>query len=413
MTTASATLFRCAHAAHANWRLATELCLAQLDTQTRDPARSKRANLGFVYLTDGFAEHASEIYAFLKVRTGVTDWVGTVGVGVAAEGVEYFDTPALAVMLADLPEGSARVFSGAQHALGPHHWPVNGGRPVVAALIHADPFTPDLPDLIEDLAGKLQTPQIFGGLTSSRGVSVQIANRTIGAQSEERGVYGSGLSGVAFGSSVVMHTRLTQGCYPVSQARTAPLHCITEGAGRVIKKLDGRPALDVLFEELGVGAAAGRAPGALEALPERVSDGGLFVGFAAPQATQSLRRVPNDEPRMRHVIGLDPVERVIAVAAEAEVGQNIMFCTRDEPAARTDLVRICAELRELMGEAPIRGALYISCLGRGASLFGTQGAELGLIAQSLGPVPLVGFFASGEIANSQLFGYTGVLTVFG
>jgi small ligand-binding sensory domain FIST len=28
-------------------------------------------------------------------------------------------------------------------------------------------------------------------------------------------------------------------------------------------------------------------------------------------------------------------------------------------------------------------------------------------------VPLVGFFASGEIANSQLFGYTGVLTVFG
>jgi small ligand-binding sensory domain FIST len=27
-------------------------------------------------------------------------------------------------------------------------------------------------------------------------------------------------------------------------------------------------------------------------------------------------------------------------------------------------------------------------------------------------VPLVGFYAAGEIAGSQLYGYTGVLTVF-
>mgnify|MGYP003705065917 CR=1 FL=1 len=31
----------------------------------------------------------------------------------------------------------------------------------------------------------------------------------------------------------------------------------------------------------------------------------------------------------------------------------------------------------------------------------------------LGDIPLVGFFASGEIARHHLYGYTGVLTVFG
>jgi hypothetical protein len=30
----------------------------------------------------------------------------------------------------------------------------------------------------------------------------------------------------------------------------------------------------------------------------------------------------------------------------------------------------------------------------------------------LGDVPLVGFLAGGEIANQQVYGYTGVLTVF-
>ena len=34
------------------------------------------------------------------------------------------------------------------------------------------------------------------------------------------------------------------------------------------------------------------------------------------------------------------------------------------------------------------------------------------VQHALGDVPLVGFFASGEIARNQLYGYTGVLTVF-
>jgi small ligand-binding sensory domain FIST len=46
-------------------------------------------------------------------------------------------------------------------------------------------------------------------------------------------------------------------------------------------------------------------------------------------------------------------------------------------------------------------------------MFGTPNSELGLISDALGDFPLVGFFANGEISHDRLYGYTGVLTLFG
>ena len=66
------------------------------------------------------------------------------------------------------------------------------------------------------------------------------------------------------------------------------------------------------------------------------------------------------------------------------------------------------------GGAPraVHGAVYVSCVGRGGAHFGGPSAELRTVQHALGDVPLVGFFASGEIARHHLYGYTGVLTVF-
>jgi small ligand-binding sensory domain FIST len=58
------------------------------------------------------------------------------------------------------------------------------------------------------------------------------------------------------------------------------------------------------------------------------------------------------------------------------------------------------------------GAIYVSCAGRGGPHFGSPSAELNIVRRALGDVPLVGFFAGGEIAHQELYGYTGVLTVF-
>ncbi|HPK31752.1 MAG TPA: FIST C-terminal domain-containing protein, partial [Ottowia sp.] len=111
------------------------------------------------------------------------------------------------------------------------------------------------------------------------------------------------------------------------------------------------------------------------------------------------------------------------------------FCRRDVQAARADLMRICAEIREELepeevtettaaalaagheSSAPhparrIAGAVYVSCAGRGGPHFGHPNAELQIVRHALGDVPLIGFFAGGEIARHHLYGYTGVLTVF-
>ena len=69
-------------------------------------------------------------------------------------------------------------------------------------------------------------------------------------------------------------------------------------------------------------------------------------------------------------------------------------------------------LKKRVSGQTIKGALYFSCLGRGRSLFGPDSAELGMIKAEFGDIPLTGFFCNGEIAHDQLYGYTGVLTIF-
>jgi small ligand-binding sensory domain FIST len=118
---------------------------------------------------------------------------------------------------------------------------------------------------------------------------------------------------------------------------------------------------------------------------------------------------------VRHLVGVDRQHQVLAIAEQIEPGMRLAFCTRNAEAAQLDLVRIATEIRAELesGAAPrVAGVLYVSCSGRGGPHFGARHAELQMVRKALGDVPLVGFFAGGEIARHHLYGYTGVLTVF-
>ena len=45
-------------------------------------------------------------------------------------------------------------------------------------------------------------------------------------------------------------------------------------------------------------------------------------------------------------------------------------------------------------------------------MFGEDGREIALVREALGAVPMVGFYANGEISNNRLYGYTGVVALF-
>jgi small ligand-binding sensory domain FIST len=404
--------FRYAHAAHPDGNTAVDLCLAQLAAQAADESTLRGANLGFVYLTEGLQAQAGTILALLKLRTGVSNWVGASGAGICATGVEYVDEPALAIMLGRFAPGSFNVFSGAQRPPAPGTRTDRANRAAYTALVHADPAAPGLPGLIEDMSRKVDSGHLFGGLASGREAPITIADR----------VLSGGLSGVVFADDVPLVSRVTQGCHPLPGGRRRR---ITAGADNLIAALDDERAFDALLHDAGIVenvaalAADERTREALAQLKVLGRRGLLFVGIE-PEQTPAPERRWRDDYLVRPVVGIDPSGGAVAVGMPIETGQMVRFCVRDEAAARKDLTRICSEIRDHLHEQSERrhrpvaakGALYVSCVGRGTHLFGEQGEELRLIAQQLGQVPLVGFYANGEISGRSLYGFTGVLTVF-
>jgi small ligand-binding sensory domain FIST len=425
-------LFPYGHATHPQWRMAAGLVLAQLRAQMALPDYARAPTLALLYITDHYAPMAQDILDHLSAELPeVTDWSGTVGVGIASNNVEYFDEPALAVMLCDLPSDSYRVFSGVA--------PLGLGFDAHTALIHADANTPDVAELIGEMAARTDTGYLFGGLASSRNGTVQFAvggNGNIKGHGAARGVFSGGLCGVAFSEGVNLVSRVTQGCLPV-RGNGAPVHEVTEADGNVVIALDGSPALDVMLRDLSVSLDPAQGPELRQALTVVRS---TLVGLMRPgdgTSSEAVSRTGNfgSDVIVRHIIGLDPARRGVAIADKVEAGMRLSFCRRNAQAARADLIRVCAEIREELEpeevtaetaialaapeaeSAPhparrIAGAVYVSCAGRGGPHFGAPSAELQIVRRALGDVPIVGFFAGGEIARHHLYGYTGVLTVF-
>jgi len=208
-------LFPHGHATHRQWQMAAGLVLAQVRAQMALPEYASSPTLALLYITDHYASSAQDILEHLSAELPeITDWSGTVGVGVVANQVEYLDEPALVLMLCELPPDQYRVFSGVA--------PLGLGFEAHSALIHADGGTHDLPELLQEMAERTASGYLFGGLSSSRSASVQFAvggNGNISGQGAASGVFSGGLSGVAFGEGVNLVSRVTQGCQPVSKAR--------------------------------------------------------------------------------------------------------------------------------------------------------------------------------------------------
>jgi len=364
------TPFKSAHAVHADWTRAAQDCMTQLG------AIPSAATLGFLYVADAFAGELDAILAFFRSATGVSHWTGSVGVGVCASGVEYLEEPAMAVMLGEFAPADFSMLPLLRtpqdiDALPPDAY---------FAMVHGDPSNSRIQELIESLSAHVTSGFVVGGLSSSRGETAQISDRAVSG----------GLSGVLFSQRVRLATRLTQGVSPLG-----PRHRVTAANKNVIGSLDHRPALEVMKEEIGE----------VLARDLRRAAGYIFVGLPVPGSDTG-------DYLVRNILGVDPQNNLVAVGEYIEPGNELLFCRRDQQAAEDDLLRMLSAIGMHLN-APIRGGVYYSCLGRGQHMFGEPNRELELIRDTLGDFPLVGFFANGEISHNRLYGYTGVLTLFG
>jgi len=365
--------FRVAFAADAGWREMTDACVAGLGP-------TAGAKLGFVYLTDTVDETLPAVIARLRDSTRIYNWVGTLGFGVCVAGREMFDRPAMAIMTAALPSDSFRVLPSVtspddrlpEDVLGwaREHHPMLG-------VVHADPRAPALERILHAIQ-KQTGCFLVGGMTASRGAMDQVAVD----------VTDGGVSGVLFAATVPVATGLTQGCSPIG-----PVHEVTRSRENVILQLDSRPAFEVFREDIG------------ELLARNLARIEGYVHAALPVAGSDT-----GDYTVRNLLGVYPEQGWISIGERIGVGDRVMFVRRDGASAMADLKRMVADTKRRAGKAP-RAALYYSCVARGPNLFGEGSVELRTISDALGNVPLIGFFANGEISNDRLYGYTGVLTL--
>ena len=335
-------------------------------------------------MTDALAGDAASLLAFLRQATGIGHWVGTTGFGVAGNGVELYDQPAVSLLVGSFPQAGFRIlppvaqdqdgFLSASDVWLSQQQPLFG-------VVHGDPRNPMLPDLIAGLSEQTSS-FLVGGQRLGR-------PRRGGGAAGRRGLGGRPVGRALFGQGLAVAAGLSQGCQPIGPGRR-----ITAGERNIVMTLDERPALEALLEDLGLESA------------EELQQAGSSTLVAFPIAGSDT-----GDYLVRNLMGIDPERGWLAIGDMVETGRDMMFCRRDGHAAEADLKRMLNQVKGRLNGPP-RGGLYFSCIARGVNLFGPDSAELRLIRAELGDLPLAGFYANGEISNNRLYGYTGVLALF-
>ena len=367
--------FKAAHASGEDWGRVSKACADALDPLPDG------ASVGFVYATDALAQDLGSIVVFLRERTGIADWIGTVGLGISASGLEYYEEPALAVLVGSLSPEAYRVVPTIRDpkvGLDGETLAWAGSQGATFGVVHGDPRNHLLPEIVRGLSDGASA-FLVGGLSASRGDQPQVAGR----------ITEGGLSGVLMGPECQVVSGLTQGCSPIG-----PMRRITEAEDNVVMAIDDRPALEVFKEDIGE----------LLARDLRRVAGYIFVGFP-------IAGSDTGDYLVRNLVAIDADKAWLGVGELVEPGQSIVFCRRDQEAARQDLERMLSDVAR-RAEGRARAGLYFSCVARGNNLFGSDSEELKMVRAAVGDLPLVGFFANGEICNDRLYGYTGVLTLF-
>ena len=371
----SKTAFLLAHSNRPQWQQACDDCLQQLQN-------NKTGSLAFIYLTDVFAKELGSILRYLKEQSQIQHWVGSIGAGINCTNTEYYDQAAMAMLVTDFPEDSFTVFNHAenQHHLQPQEDDPYGMSAARIALIHGDPRNGQMPELLQQLPEQLGNGYLIGGLSSSeQNYYYQIADDICEGQ----------ISGVVFNENIQIATGITQGCSPIGKT-----HTLTECDSHMAISIDNRPALEVFKEDIG------------EVLAHDINRaaGYIFAGFP-------IQGSDTGDYLVRNIIGIDPNNNMLAIGDHMKADSPMIFCRRDGRTAIKDMHRMLNDLKQRI-KTPPRGGIYISCMGRGQHLFGDNSREMKMISDILGDIPIVGFYANGEIAGQNLYGYTGILTLF-
>jgi small ligand-binding sensory domain FIST len=257
-------------------------------------------------------------------------------------------------------------------------------------LIFGDPLTTPVTELLlPRLEDERPGLAVLGGMASGMrrpGDQVLICN----GEALTEGAVGVYLRGLQRRRSVV-----SQGARPIGRSLV-----VTKCSENLIVEVGGQKPLDymrALYQELS------------EADRELVRHG-LMMGLAMSEYRDDFTR---GDFLIRGIYGFDQETGAVAVADRPRLGQTVQFQLRDADTADEDLREL---LRKTKTEGSAAGGLLFSCNGRGTRLFSSPHHDAAVIQEEVGPLPLAGFFAAGELGpvggKNFIHGFTASVVLF-
>jgi small ligand-binding sensory domain FIST len=340
--------------------------------EARAPLGGQPPSFGLLFASPHFSAPAQRLVEAVAAETDGVPLIGCVAAAVAGGGREVESGPAVSLWLA-AGTGPVETFhmefvrTASGGAFGGYRF-----GPAGVHLMIGDPFTFPAGDLLAHLNQHVPGTVVMGGMASG------------GLRTGQSRLFADGrvLTAGAVGAHLPdaeVHPLVAQGCRPVGDPFT-----ITRADSDLIFELGGRPPLGRLRELAAALPARDR-----ELLAQGVYLGLVIDEYQAEPGTGDFL--------VRGVAGADPESGAIAVAGDVQVGQTVQFHVRDAQSADEDLRRTLErEAAALSGRRPA-GALLFTCTGRGSRMFGEPDHDAGLLAQTLGQIPVAGFFCDGEL----------------
>ncbi len=354
-------------------------------------------DLTIAFVTHHHAKSFSTLAATIRDRVGGGIVLGCTGETVIGGSHEHEDGPAISLWSGVLPGADLLPFQ-LEFAETPDGV-MCGGLPddlgtdlanTRAVLLLGEPFSSVPQSALDLLADELPGVPVVGGMASGGNPG---ENRLF---LNERAI-DQGAIGVVIRGGPQIRTVVSQGCRPIG----APF-VVTKSERNVVYEMGGLSPMQRLQE-------------LYHQLPPRdqkLVEEGVHIGIALNEYQETFHR---GDFLILNVIGVDKKSGALKAGGLIRVGQTVQFQIRDGETADADLKRLLERHTSEHSRLPAASLLF-SCNGRGTRMFSAPHHDAALIQQHLGPLPLAGIFAQGELGpvggKNYIHGFTASVALF-
>ncbi|HTV49472.1 MAG TPA: FIST N-terminal domain-containing protein [Phycisphaerae bacterium] len=353
--------------------------IADLTSQITTGMEATPIDLLLVFVSIPLQKHFVQIISELKQKTGARLIMGSTAESVLGGELEIERQAGVSAMAMSIPGVTVDHFHFADE-----EWPeilgetktmrnrLEAGLDLRLFIMMGDPFTTPVVQLLDMCSQEFPNAPVVGGMASG----IDRPGETRLAVNDD--IFSSGLIGVSFAGPLNVDCVVSQGCRPIG-----PVYDITAGHDNVIEQLNHKPAMSMVRDMMGHISAQER---------RLVEQRGLQIGRVIDSRKDTFGR---GDFLVRNILGIHRPTGSLSIGDMVHSGQIIQFHVQDAETADEDL-KLLLQGELLLTERP-RGALMFSCNGRGTNLFGAAHHDIQLVRESLGPIPVAGFFCAGEL----------------